>query len=131
MTPLAALDALNRRAYGGWETLEVEWEGERLPPWFRNWQVRARQRWETGGARFHDPAWASEAFLYHYLLGLAYGYPECCVMAYATQATHLRVRDERRIGFGDYVPCERCLAKWLRGYARGRIPDGPFPVAPD
>lgn len=130
MAFLGALEALGRRTYGGWDELRVEWEGDPMPARFRAWSARLRKRWPDAEARSGDPDWCVEAFLYHLRLGLHYGYPDCCVLAYAAAAPHLPVLRERRVGFGEYVPCEACLERFLADYQGSEDPAGPFPVAP-
>lgn len=121
MNLLAALSSLNRRRYDGWALLQVDWEGPSLPSLFRRLFVRhlaGRDLEEALG----DPDWHREAFLFHFGLGLHYGYPECCVLQFSCEATTLRPLGERRLGFQDYVPCEACMDRYLEEYLR--LPDG-------
>lgn len=116
-----ALESLARRTYAGWEAVEVQWDGPSLPPTFRRRFARhlaAREPEE----RMSDPDWHREAFLFHMLLGSHYGYPPCCVLQFACEASVVRPLGERRLGFLDYVPCDACLERYLDEYHR--LPDG-------
>ncbi len=130
MPVLEALAAYSRRTYGGWDETHIEWDGRTLPPRFLRWSRRLRTAWPTVEERADDSGYLAESFLYHYLLGLRYGYPECCVMAYATTAPLLPVARERRVAFLDYVPCPACLDRFLEGYHGEGPTSGPFPVGP-
>src|SRR5690349_5328076 len=112
MPILAALESLNRRTYAGWDLTEIEWEGPSLAPFFRSRFTRhlaARDPEE----RLLDPDWHLEAFVFHFLLGRHYGYPECCVLQFSCEASTVRPLGERRLGFGDYVPCDACMERYL------------------
>lgn len=114
---LDALGSLNRRIYAGWEATEIEWEGPTLPSMFRSLFTRhlaARDPEE----RMTDPEWHRESFLFHYLLGIHYGYPKCCVLQFSCEATTVRPLGERRLGFVDYVPCDSCMERYLVDYHR-------------
>ena len=132
MPILAALESLDRRRYGGWDEVRIEWEGPPMSPRFRAWAQGLRKRHPDAERRAGDSAWESEAFLYHFLLGLRHGYPECCVLAYAMEAPGLPVLWERRVGFGEYVPCPACLQGFLDRYLSdsASAAEGAFPIAP-
>lgn len=118
MPILDALSSLNRRIYEGWQEVAIEWEGPSLSPMFRNLFTRHLKP-QDPEERFTDPDWHRESFLFHYLLGLHYGYPECCVRQFSCEATTVRPLGERRLGFVDYVPCDACLETYLHEYVVG------------
>lgn len=118
---LTAISALNRRVYAPFPSFAIDWDGRPIPEGFgpRLLRMRAGGNAET---RAGDPEAALECFLYHYRLGVHYGYPDCCVLQYAMEAPYtspLLLRGG--LTLGDHVPCDACLEAWLHDY----ITDGP------
>jgi hypothetical protein len=119
-----ALASLNRRLYAPFPAPGPEWEGRDVPEGYGPAARRVLHDPRPAEARLADGAWQSDAFLFHYRLGLRYGYPECCVLQYACEATCLRPLDARRgITFGPYVPCDACLDRYLAAYLDGAVPE--------
>ena len=116
MELLKAFASLNRRTYAGWDVVDIEWDGPTLTPRFRSRFSRHLAASVDLEQRLMDPDWHTEAFVFHYELGIHYGYPECCVLQFAHESTCLRPLMERRLGFTDYVPCDDCLETYLAAY---------------
>ena len=118
---LQALTALNARVYAPFPAFTVDWDGRPIPKGFGP-TVRRLRRAGDAQTRALDPELALEAFLYHYRLGIHYGYPECCALQYSMEvpyASPLLLRGG--IMLGDHVPCDACLEAYLHAY----ITDGP------
>jgi hypothetical protein len=129
---LTAISALNRRVYAPFPAFTIDWDGRPIPEGFGP-RLRRMRAGGDAEARASDPEAALECFLYHYRLGLHYGYPHCCVLQYSLEAPYaspLLLRGGMTLG--DHVPCDACLEAWLHDY----ITDGPAlrehppPVAP-
>ena len=127
-----SIRALNERLYAPFAERGIEWEGRQVPEGFG---PRVRRLRRAGGVerRVFDRDAITESFLYHFALGLHYGYPECCVLQYACEVPVLSPLQLRGgITLGDYVPCDACLERYLFDY----ITDGkqwrrvPGPAAP-
>lgn len=118
---IAALTALNRRVYAPFPAFSIDWDGRPIPEGFGP-RIQKVRRLGGHEARATDPDAAQESFLFHYRLGLHYGYPPCCVLQYSMEAPYtspLLLRGG--ITFGDHVPCDACLEAYLHEY----ITDGP------
>ncbi|MCA1818457.1 MAG: hypothetical protein LC620_00130 [Halobacteriales archaeon] len=117
---LEALTALNARVYAPFPSFAIDWDGRPIPKGFGPAVQRLRRAGPEGRAL--DPAAAVEAFLYHYRLGIHYGYPECCVLQYAMEVAYVSPLLLRGgIVLGQHVPCDACLEAYLLDY----ITDGP------
>ena len=120
---VAAITALNSRIYAPFARHTIEWEGKPIPTGFGPKVRRLRQAGVRGTeSSALDADAAVEAFLYHYRLGIHYGYPECCVLQYAMEVPYISPFLLRGgLTLGAHVPCDRCLEAYLHDY----ITDGP------
>ncbi len=113
--------ALNDHLYPPFPEAEIVWEGRQVPEGFGP-RIRRLRRAGSAEQRAINSEAVTEAFLYHYRLGIRYGYPSCCVLQYAMEApavSPLLLRGG--ITLSGYVPCDGCLEAYLLDY----IEDGP------
>lgn len=114
---LQAMSALNARVYAPFPAITIDWSGRPIPEGFGPTVRRLRRAGPE--TRAVDPDAATEAFLFHYRLGIHYGYPECCVLQYAMEVPYASPFLLRGgIVLGDHVPCDACLEAYLLDYIR-------------
>src|ERR1041384_3124729 len=115
---LQALRVLNARQFPAFSSFSIDWEGRPIPTGFGP-AIRRLKRAGDPETRVLDPDTATEAFLFHYRLGIHYGYPDCCVLQYAMEVPYVSPFLLRGgIVLGDHVPCDTCLEAYLLDYIR-------------